>query len=374
MNEIATIDVSTELKPFRDKLAEFKSQFDNVVYDLNDETQNKQARSDRLTVGKVISALDAKHKEVKAPLQVAVKLVDGERKEIKDDLLEVQGKIKRQIDTHEAAIKQRSDAILERINELRELVEFYESRSSEEIAERLAEAESFVLDDDLGDHKGWAAISKTETIEALKKLHIERVKHETEQAELTRLREEQIARERAEREEQIRQDAEAKAKREAQKAVDAAESAKLLAEQEAEHAAIMVERKAQEAVEAAEESKRLAEKRAKDAAEAAERRVIEAAEAAERAKVRAGQEAKAAAERAATAERERIEREQRETAQREAEAQAKEDKRKSRQAHRNKIHKAAKEALVRVGIGPDTAMKIVELIKNGDIAHVGIEY
>jgi len=357
MNEIATIDVSTALNPFRDQLAEFKSQFDNVVYDLRDETENKQARSDRLAVGKVISALDARHKEIKAPLQVAVKLVDGERKEIKDDLLEVQGKIKLQIDTHEAAIKARSDEILERINVLRQLIDFGGFHATiSELSDRLKAAEQFPIDDTLDDHKGWAALSKTETIEKLKDLHTLRTKYDADQAELARLREKDAARERAEQDERIRQEAEAKAKREAQEAVEAAEQAQLKAEQDAKDAAERAEREAQEAVERNKQTlidaKAKAERAAKAQAEA-DRRAVEEAE--ERGR-REAQEAHDAKIKAAQ------------------DAKAKEDKRKSRQAHRNKIHKAILDAFLYGGLNNDDSTLAVSLIQDGKIAHVGIEY
>ena len=58
-----------EFDEFAGKLAEFRQRYDGVVYDLAVPEQEKQARSDRYAIGKVVSALDAKHKELKEPLK-----------------------------------------------------------------------------------------------------------------------------------------------------------------------------------------------------------------------------------------------------------------------------------------------------------------
>lgn len=54
-----------EFKEFDKQLSEFLSQYDGVVYDLTDPKQEKTARSDKYAIGKAISALDARHKEIK---------------------------------------------------------------------------------------------------------------------------------------------------------------------------------------------------------------------------------------------------------------------------------------------------------------------
>ena len=100
-----------EYSEFEAKMAEFKKTYDNVVYDLTDPVHEKKARSDKYSIGKVISALDKKHDEIKAPLKAQVDLIDGERKRIKDELLGVQDKIKSQIKAHEDAIREHAEML-----------------------------------------------------------------------------------------------------------------------------------------------------------------------------------------------------------------------------------------------------------------------
>src|SRR3990167_280480 len=108
-----------EFDEFAGKLAEFRQRYDGVVYDLAVPEQEKQARSDRYAIGKVVSALDAKHKELKEPLKRQTDLIDGERKRIKDDLLSIQDRIKSQIETHEAKIAAHEEELQARVEFIR---------------------------------------------------------------------------------------------------------------------------------------------------------------------------------------------------------------------------------------------------------------
>jgi len=338
MNQIATIDVNTELKPFRDQLAEFHDRFDGLVYDLDDPKKRKQAGSDRMSVAKVVTALDARHKEIKAPLAEAVRLVDGGRKEIKDDLLGIRDGIADQIKAHDQKEEDRKNSILARVNEFRALMDELIDLDSKQLSERLEIAEAFTPDETLEEFKGWGDESKTQVLKALTERYAEVLKHETEQAELAELRAQKEAREQAERDEQIRQDAAEKAEREHKEALDKAD------------------RERQEAVERAEQQKKQAEIDAKAAAEKADK------------------DAQEAAQLAIEKERERVEREKEIEADRIADERKAEEKRQANQKHRSKIHKAAKDSLIREGIEPDTATQIVELIKDGKIAYVEIRY
>lgn len=340
MNAVVKENAIIEFNEFEAKLTEFKGRYEGVVYDLTDPAQDKQARSDRFAIAKVISALDDKHKELKAPLKIKTDLIDGERKRIKDQLLDVQGKIKSQIEEHEAKIQARKDALTARVQAIYALAEFgeFEKPTAVQLAERLDRAKGTEIDDSFEELKAEAALAQVSTIKKLEALHADRLKYESEQAELDRLRKETEDRERADREERIRKEAEAKAQREA--------------EEKAKREADRVEREKREAAEASE-------------------RAIKAAE---DARIKAEQDAKQAAEKAAKAERERIEREQREAAAK-AEAERKADEaKKAKQEHRAKIHKQAKESLVAKGIDDATATKIVELIRDGEIKNVSITY
>lgn len=329
-----------EFNEFEFKLEAFKKKYDGVVYDLDDPDQDKQARSDRLSVGKVIASLDRKHKELKAPLKEKVDLIDGERKRIKDDLLNVQGKIKGQIEAHEQKIAEHAEMLGNKVQAIYDLGEFgeFEKPDSESLKARLCALKEIEIDDSYEFRKADATLAEVETVKKLSTMLAEVMKQEAEQAELERLRKEKEERERADREEKIRQEAAAKAK------LDAENKAK--AEQE----------RAEQEKTAAIKAQQEAEQRAKFAAENAER------------------QAREAAEQAAQKERARIEREHKEALAREAAKTKAEEAKKAKQAHRAKIHKQAKDCFIKEGYSDKEASKIVTLIKDGLIKNIVIEY
>jgi len=329
--------VIAEFREFEHKLAAF-SNYKGRVYDLDDPAENKAARSDRLALGKVIAELDRKHSAIKAPLLEATRIVDGERKRLKDEFLAIQQHIKGQLDAYEQQERERVETLRGLVEDIREMVTDSLSLCSEGIAERLKSARAIVLDDSWQEFKAEAALARTETIDALESLLEERQKAEAQAAEQARLRAEAEAKARQEREEKIAREAAEKARTEAE--------AKMRAEAE------RVERERREAE----------EKAARDRERAK----------AEAAKAIADAEAKAA--RAAAEERARIEREQAERARKEAEARKAEEERKAKQKHRSKIHGEIKRDLITCGLDDALSTNVVEMIRDGKIAHVTICY
>ena len=308
-----------EFDPFEAQMTEFRTRYSGVVYDLTVPAQEKQARSDRYAIGQVISALDAAHSGIKAPLLERTRVIDGERKRIKDELLAIQGKIKEQIDARDAQIKAKVDAI-------RALAfEPLDTPTVAQVAERLEKLQEAAINLEAGyeDCKEDAALAVVETTAKLKIMH----KQALERDELERLRKEQADRERAKRDERIRK-------------------------------------------EAAERATREAEEKAKRDLDTEKRRTADA----EAATLRAEQESKAAAERATKAERERVEKEQREAAAKAGAKRKAEEARKAKTAHRAKIHKEAATALVAHGIGQAVADQVIALIAEPSIIHVRMEY
>ena len=359
--EVITVarNALVELDPFEQQLQEFRRRYDGVVYDMNDPAQNKRARSDRLAIGKVVAELDRRHKAVKEPLLEATRLLDGRRREIKDGLLEVQGRVKTQIEAYEEIERKRVSELEARVQEIREMAlpTVGAETTSGVWGNLLALAEGVELDDSWQEFRAEAALAKTEAIASIRASLEAAKKHEAEQAELARLRAEKEARERAEREEKVRAEAEAKAKREAEAAArkEAERVERERREAEAKAAAAIAEEKRR--AEEAERARRRGEEKAKAAAAKAER------------------DAKEAAERAAKAERERIERER---AAKEAEAERErqaEEKRKAKQAHRRKVEGEAVESLVLEDlVSADEARRVVEAIRDGKVRHVEIVY
>ena len=328
-----------EFDEFAGKLAEFRKRYEGVVYDLAIPEQEKQARSDRYAIGKVISALDAKHKELKEPLKRQTDLIDGERKRIKDDLLSIQDAIKSQIEKREAEIAAHAIMLQERVDAIR-LMDIQPDviLSAQNIQNRIDEVNKIRIDDTYEDRKADAALALMETKAHLTVLLTARIQYEAEQDELNRLRKEKEDRERAEREEQIRKGAEEKAKREAQAQIEAAERAK-----------------------------KEAEERGRIAKETAERREVEL-------KVQAEKQAKTAAERAIQEERVRAEKEAAEKAYQAGVTKAKDDASKAKKSHIAKIDREVMEALDAVLLDEITVGKVFSAIRDGKIAHVTLNY
>ena len=304
-----------EFCEFEAKMQEFKRQYDGVVYDLAVPEQEKKARSDRYTIGKVISALDERHKEIKAPLKEKVDLIDGERKRIKDELLDVQGKIKSQIDAHEAKIQAHQETLSAKVEALRLNMDNLTSISANGLATLRDNLINTVIDETYEDHKDEAEFVRSESVGKLDVIIAARVKYEADQVELEKLRKESVARSQAERDEKIRKEASERAQREA-------------------------------------------EEKAKREIEAAQRKQYEAEQAAKRAE----QEA-----------RDKMEREQREATAKGLAKILADEVRRSKQKHRDKIENEVIQSLIACGF-EDHAEKILSVLKDGKIKNVTINY
>jgi hypothetical protein len=195
----------------------------------------------------------------------------------------------------------------------------------------------------------------------------QREKYDAEQAELARLRKE--AAERTAKEEQERQERDRKereeaiAKRAREESEAKAERDRLAAEAKAKAESERIEREKQEAIARAAK----AEADAKAAAEKAEADRKAAEFKAEQDRIAAEAKAKADQEAAIEAERARVAKEQ-------ADKAAADAKRASHAKHRAKVIGAAIKALEEGGIGHIEAMTAVELIAEGKIPNVSIQF
>lgn len=350
MSEVAKlVETQTgivEFSPFEAALAEFRMKYAAVVYDLRDPAQEKRARSDRYAIGKVISKLDAAHKELKAPLLEQVQLLDGERRRIKDELLVIQDQIKSQIVAHEQALRDEETVLLLRIADIRARMVFDSVPTLDVIASRIESVKAVAIDHTFEHLINQAGLAKLQTLETLERLHADTLVEEQAAAERARIAAEEAAKAQQEREERI--------------AREAAERARIAAEEAAA--------KAKADAEAAIERERLAKEKAeRDAADAAARAAREAERAAELAK---RQEAEAV-EAAVRAERERVEREQWQQEQERKEREARE----ADEAHRLAVFETATEAVAKHGeISRSAAAQIVLAISRYDIPYIQIHY
>jgi len=339
-----------EFNQFESDLAEYKARYENVVYDLAVPEQEKQARSDKLSIGKKIAELDRVHSAVKAPLKAQVDLLDGERKRIKDGLLSIQDGIKSQIQEHEAAIKAVADALLNKAMQLAYLAKFETPPTISVVRDRVAQLKATVIDDSYGEQQALAALNKEQSLQVLEPmlLGLEAQEKAAAEAEQARIAAEEQAR--LEREKQIAAEAAANAKREAEEAAT----------------------KAQQEAEAATERERLAREKAEQTArETAERAKKQAKEAAERAE-REKAEAVAKAEAAAKAEAVRVERDRLAAIERERLAT---EKREANKTHCAAINNAAVAALVNnCELTLEQTKAVVVAIAQGNVPAVSISY
>jgi hypothetical protein len=330
----------TEFKPFETKMMEFKEKYTGIVYDLFDPEQAARAKADKKAIAKVINALDAEHKDLKAPLKARTDLLDHKRKFIKDELLEIKTGIDDQTNKHEFEKVEHDAKLHNMVLAISSLAEFneFETPNSDQLAILLESADSIDVDDSYEHRKADATLAKVDAIKKLEMMLDRPIQREEEKVELVRLQEAEAAHLQAEREEKIRKEAAEKATIEAnyaaQKRIDDAKAAEQKAIDDAENAKVVSEN------------------------------------AAKQAEAKARQQAEQAVEHA----RERIEREQQIEAQKSADLKKAEDAKKSKQAHRGKIHGQAKADFMANGFDDKQATDLVNLIKDGKIKNVIIEY
>lgn len=329
----------TAYDPFRSQLAELKKNNEKAVFDYNDPKGNKDARSHIYKLRQTKSAVDKVRKDQKQASLDYGRRVDAQAKEIIGEIEEMIDVHQKPLDEIEQREKNRVSAHQAKVDELQLFVDSgYESTGSVELKAVLDGLIKLEPDESFEEFTAPALAIWKQAKSKLETVLEARLKYESEQAELERLRKEQAEREQKEREERIAKEAAERAKAEAE------EQAK--AEREA---AAKRELEAKAAQERAEQARIAAEEKAKRDAEEAEKRQAEAVRAAEERARREAEEAKR--------------REEEEARKREA------DKK-----HRAAINNAALDALVSVGATKALAKSIVEAIAKGQVPNVRINY
>lgn len=231
--------------------------------------------------------IDNAGKDLVAELKALPKQIDESRRIVRERLDALKDEVRRPLTEWEDAEKARTEALQQRLVDLRALAEVIDAAGnylpSADIHARIQEAKSVVLDDSWQERAAEAGVAKDSTIQQLEASLAVAQKREHEAAELERLRKEAEEKARLEREEAIRREAAEQAKR-------------------------VAEAKAKAELEAA--ARREAEEKAR--AELAERQRVEAEQRAAREKQEA--EARAEREKAAAVEAERLKAKQAEDA------------------------------------------------------------
>lgn len=295
------------------------------------------------------TALDDMGKALVADLKKQTGIVDADRRMVRDRLDALKEEVRKPLTDWENAEADRVASHQNAIQAIVDLAVFAAERpSAAGVSARLTELEALPA----RDWQEFAKPAATARADAFSKLTVMKasaVKFEAEQAELARLRAEQVAREQKERDERI--------------AAEAAEQARLAAEAKAA-------REAQEAADRAEAERRKIERERAEAvarAEKAERDKKEAAAKAER--DRKAAEAKAEADRVAAVDAER-----RRIAAESAAAEAEAARRERDKQHRKKINSEALAAMTAAGLTDADGIKAITAIARGDVPHIKISY
>lgn len=333
-------------------LADIRKQAASLVPDITTAKGRKEIASVAYAVAKTKTYLDGLGKDLVDRYKEIPKRIDANRKVIRDTLDALKDEVRAPLTQYEQAEEARLAALKERITAFTDANQATSELPSAELEHYLRQIEAIAIDDSWEEVTAQAGVAKDAAVLHLRAA-IEKAKaREAQAAELERLRQEAAAREQADRERLIaEQAAVAEAKRQEQARLDA-ERRELEAKER--------EQQAIRDAEAAELARQQAETRRIAEAEQAEQRRVQAEENARR-------QAEEAAARAAEQERQRIEHQQR--------LKAEEDERRAAdRAHRGRINRAILTDLMELGLSEDVAVNLIKKIANNKIANLTINY
>ena len=266
------------LDPYIDKI---RAEIDAFVPDTSTRKTRADIASMALKVSKSKVYLDSVGKDLVAKLKEQPKLVDAERKRVRDTLDQWRDEIRAPLTEWEDAERERIGNIKNRIEAMNTLPD--ESEGSEALRQHLDRLISTQIDESFGEFTENAALVKDQVLSEGAQALCALVAREAEQAELEKLRTEKEAQEKIEHEKKIAEAAASAAKREAEKEAAARikrvteqkERAKRQAAREKEKARLLKEEQERKIQEAVDREKRLAEAIAADKKAAEERRAAD---------------------------------------------------------------------------------------------------
>lgn len=329
---LVTIEPTTALAVFTTAekvdpiLAAIKKAVADFVPDVTTAKGRKEIASMAHKVAQSKTYLEGIGKKLADEYKDIPKKIDANRRRIKDELDALKDEVRRPLTEWENAEAARVQGIKDRIESMREALA-RSGDTSTAIALEIRTVESMAIDESFAEFAGDAAQVKDSVVRKLRNDFEAAVKYEAEQAELTRLREEQAKRDQAEREAKIAKEAAEKATRDAEE-----KAAREKAESEAR------------------------ELRAKLAQEQAEREA---------------QRAKGDAERKA---REAVEAEKRRVEAEAARLREEEAKREADKSNQFRVHSEAVDDLQAIGIAKDLAIEIVYAVRDGKIRNLSLKY
>jgi hypothetical protein len=339
---------------FRANIAEIKEYSDFLPDVSNTEGYTKSKRV-ALDVGKILTAVEKKRKELKADSIATGKAIDGEAKTIAAELecfqLPHKQAYKELDDLKKEREQRRKENLQRRVDDMRSTPGLMRDMDSDAVACALADlkAEECL---DFYEFTAQALNARNDSQKQLSEMYAVKLKSEQQAVELAELREKQAAQDQKDHDERIAREASEQAEAQA----DAARQAEQKAIEQAAEAV-----KQREAVE--KQSLIDAEQAKQREVEAASQSKIDAEKAAAKAKINAENATKKAL--ADERERQRIEQEK---------AAFEVAKREANTKHIGKIRCEAKESIMSLGIAEDVAKKLVLAIHNKKIKNVSISY
>lgn len=235
-----------ELAPFdefKNQLIEFDNKYKDVVYNLSDAKENKQARSDKFAIGKICSKLALVHKDIKAPYLVKCNEIDDLKKSLENGFRATQKDIGEQIKKHDAEIQAHKDFILGKVKTIDNfLADDNFLLSSDALAKKISDLELIEVDESYEHLEGFAVESKSRVLKRLKFDFDIKLKAEQDEAELILLRRKQAEQDKLNHDKEVAENAVKQAqidsglqiKRVEQEKIEAVAQAKAEAKAEAE--------------------------------------------------------------------------------------------------------------------------------------------
>lgn len=311
-------------------VSEITEEIGEYEYDLSSAAGRKGVASLAYGIAQLKTKIDTAGKDLNDEHRAAMETVNSVRRDVRDQLDDLKTKARKPLDDWEDHKKAAEAAVRTSYERITELGNLPHGASSAAIQLRIDQVRNLVIDTDLVGEGDFASIDaeREATLQRLQDTYDRELSAEKDRAELAKLKAEQVERERAE-----------------------AEAAEKLAAERAE----------QERQEKAEADRKAAEERA--ASEAADKARREAEEEAQ-AKLAESERQREAAE--AELQRQRDE---------EAREKAESEKRERNKAHRSRIMKAAKTAIMKHGdVDEDAAKKIVLAIGAGSVPNITLNF
>lgn len=340
IQELVTIEAANALTLFTTEngldpvLSKIKKEIDAFVPDISTEEGRREIASIAHKVAKSKTYLDAVGKDLVSDLKKKPKLIDAERKRIRDTLDLWKDRVRRPLTDWENIEKERKQRHSDRLIEMEAIPERTEDKSSDEITALISRLETMTTDYDWEEFENRASQTKERLMLILDQKLNRRIKYEAEQIELEKLRRERAEIEQKNREAQIAQEAVEREKREAADKIAAERRAAEKLEQELQRQKDLADRERRAAEEREHKSKLKAEQEKADAIRLERER----------------------------AESEKIRQDEMERA------------RQADKAHRAKVNRQALSLLEEHGVDRVTGMRVVTLAAKGSLGPLEIRY